>query len=253
MSVDVATGAALIAGSESATQGVYSLFNDATLNLTIGAADPSNGRIDRVVAKVQDTELSGATNAGSIVVVQGTASGSPSAPAAPANSITLALITVDAGATSITSAKISAQRTFLHYLRTGRISNSSNDSVATSSWETCQFATTDWDDDGLADLANDQLVIPSGGTDRYRFTVRAIWDSMANTATAKARLYLNTTAYEVDLSPGIPGVTGTKTPHLHGARTLSCTPGDTIKLQVWQDSGGPVYVTSAWLEYERLR
>lgn len=111
MSVDVATGAAAIAGSLSAVQGTYHAFNDALLNVLISASDPTNPRIDLIVFKVQDAAYTGATNSASIVAVTGVAAGSPVAPAAPANSIVLAQIAVGAGVTTIVNANITDKRT----------------------------------------------------------------------------------------------------------------------------------------------
>lgn len=111
MSVDVASGAAAIAGSLSAVQGTYHAFNDALLNVLISASDPTNPRIDLIVFKVQDAAYTGATNSASIVAVTGTAAGSPVAPAAPANCIVLAQIAVGAGVTTIVNANITDKRT----------------------------------------------------------------------------------------------------------------------------------------------
>lgn len=113
MSVNVAAGLIVIDGTQDAThQGSYVCLNDAVTNLTISAADPTNPRIDIVVAKVQDTQYSGATDAWSLAVVTGTPAPSPTPPAAPANSIILAQVAVAALATSIVNANITDERTF---------------------------------------------------------------------------------------------------------------------------------------------
>src|SRR6266496_494426 len=78
MSVNVAAGMAFIAGTEGTKQGTYIVQNDATVNKAIAASDPTLNRIDLVVAKVQDTQYSGATNSWSLAVVTGTPAGSPS-------------------------------------------------------------------------------------------------------------------------------------------------------------------------------
>ena len=110
MAVSIAAGHVLINGTETANQGLYVAFNDAATTVAIATADPSQPRIDRVVVKVQDSFYSGATNAVSFAVVTGTPAGSPVAPAAPANSLTLALVAVAAGATSIVNANITDSR-----------------------------------------------------------------------------------------------------------------------------------------------
>jgi hypothetical protein len=110
MSVRVASGWAAILGTTQANMGAYVIFNDAIDTLTVTTADPTNPRIDRVVATVRDAYYSGAFNDVIFQVVAGTPAGSPTAPATPANSISLATIAVAAGATSITTANITDTR-----------------------------------------------------------------------------------------------------------------------------------------------
>lgn len=110
MSVLVATGWAAIVGTSTTNMGTYVAYNDASTTLTITTANPTNPRIDRVVATIEDAYYSGSTNTVVYSVVAGTPAGSPSAPATPANSISLATVAVAAGATSITSANITDTR-----------------------------------------------------------------------------------------------------------------------------------------------
>jgi len=110
MSVNVAAGEAVVHGSENTAQGSYYVRNDATLNLSIAASDPTNPRNDLVVAKVQDAAYSGATNAWSLAVVTGTPAASPADPATPANAIVLARVRVDAAVTSVVAGKITDLR-----------------------------------------------------------------------------------------------------------------------------------------------
>lgn len=112
MSVDVPDGRVAIKGSEATYQGVYLCENRGVTNLAISASDPTNPRIDLIVAKVQDAAYSGVTNAWSLAVVTGTPAGSPVAPAAPNNSIILAQVAVAALAASIVTANITDKRTF---------------------------------------------------------------------------------------------------------------------------------------------
>lgn len=110
MNVLVASGWAAIVGTSTSNMGTYVAYNDASVTLTVTSADPTNPRIDRVVATIQDAYYSGSTNTVVYLVVAGTPAASPSAPATPANSISLATIAVVAGATSITSANITDTR-----------------------------------------------------------------------------------------------------------------------------------------------
>lgn len=111
MAVVIAVGSALVAGSQTATQGNYIAFNDADVTTSIAVANPSLARIDRVCVVVQDSFYGGTANNQVLYqIVTGTPSVTPVAPTAPDNSLTLALVTVAAGATSITSGAITDTR-----------------------------------------------------------------------------------------------------------------------------------------------
>lgn len=110
MSVVVASGWAAIIGTTQSNMGVYTVYNDANTTLTITTANPTNPRIDRIVATVQDAFYSGSFNDVIFQVVAGTPAGSPVAPATPANSISLATIAVGAAVTQINSGNITDTR-----------------------------------------------------------------------------------------------------------------------------------------------
>lgn len=111
MSVVVATGWAAIVGTTQANMGTYVAFNDASQVLTITTADPSNPRIDRVVVTVQDSYYTGSADDVIFQVIAGTPAGSPVAPATPANSISLATVSVGTAVTQINSGNITDTRT----------------------------------------------------------------------------------------------------------------------------------------------
>jgi hypothetical protein len=110
MSVRVAAGWAAIVGTTQANMGTYTTYNDATTTLTVTTADPTNPRIDRVVVTVRDAYYTGAFNDVIFQVLAGTPAGSPTAPATPANSISLATIAVGAAVTQINTANITDTR-----------------------------------------------------------------------------------------------------------------------------------------------
>jgi len=110
MSVRVASGWAAIVGTTTSNMGVYTIFNDATVALTVTTADPTNPRIDLVCATVRDAYYSGANNDVIFQVIAGTPAGSPVAPALPANSISLATVAVGAAVTQINTANITDTR-----------------------------------------------------------------------------------------------------------------------------------------------
>lgn len=91
------------------TQGAYYCYNDdsaGVVNLTISASNPTNPRIDLVVAQVQDAAYSGSSNNWQLAVVTGTAAASPTIPTLPASCVPLALVWVPANAANIVAADI---------------------------------------------------------------------------------------------------------------------------------------------------
>lgn len=113
MSVNVAAGGAFVRGTQSANQGLYHLWNDATVNLAIAAADATNPRRDLVIAQVRDDFYSGSSKDGRVLVVTGTPAASPSDPSLSSypNAVVLARVAVAANATSIVTANITDLRT----------------------------------------------------------------------------------------------------------------------------------------------
>jgi hypothetical protein len=106
MSVNVSSGWAAIVGTTQANMGTYMAYNDASTNLTITTASPSNPRIDLVVITINDAYYTGSLNNVSFQVIAGTPAASPTVPATPANSLALGQIAVGAGVTSILTANI---------------------------------------------------------------------------------------------------------------------------------------------------
>lgn len=116
MQVKVGSGAlgdlVAIQGDAVVGQGLYlAEHQDATVTLVVAASDPSQARIDRVVARVYDNEAdSSGNNYADVEVLQGTPAGSPTAPALPSGAISLATIEVGAGVTAIVNANITDLR-----------------------------------------------------------------------------------------------------------------------------------------------
>lgn len=118
LSVNVAAGSVVWDGTEASNQGFYYAFNDGTVNLPLTTPDPANPRNDIVIVKARDAFYSGADNDGQLMIVAGTAAGSPVDPDLDAlgheNYFRLARLRVGAGDTAITSGEIDdlRQRTF---------------------------------------------------------------------------------------------------------------------------------------------
>lgn len=111
MSVSVASGHAVVLGTQTATQGLYIIYNDAATTVAISTASPTLPRIDRICLTVQDAFYGGTANNQVILqAIAGTPNASPVAPAEPANSLTLALIAVAANTTAIVNGNITDSR-----------------------------------------------------------------------------------------------------------------------------------------------
>lgn len=145
MSVDVATGGAMVGGTESATQGEYYIFSTATINVAITAANATNPRKDIIGIRVRDSEYSGATNDAAVTVITGTAAASPAEPTLPANFLSLALVDVPAADTAIGSAQITDRRRRISSLG-GTLVCTSSTRPATGLWEGQTIYETDTDD-----------------------------------------------------------------------------------------------------------
>jgi hypothetical protein len=123
MSVNIAAGTALIRGTQSALQGVYSVANDATDNVTIAASNPTNPRRDLIIAQVRDNAFdAGGINDFRITVVTGTPAASPVDPSLTSfpNALVLARVTVAAAVTSIVNGNITDLRSIAAPWANGR-------------------------------------------------------------------------------------------------------------------------------------
>jgi hypothetical protein len=110
LQVSVAPGSFVVANSGSPAAGGYVSTLASSGLLTVAAGNPSNPRVDIVVAYVDDTGTS--ASFGQVDIISGTPAPSPAAPSAPSNSITLARISVAADASSVTSGMITDTRTY---------------------------------------------------------------------------------------------------------------------------------------------
>jgi len=112
MSVDIAAGQALVKGDTVTNQGYYYAYNDATVNLAVGAAHATLPRIDRIALRVRDAFHGDAANDEAFVVVAGTATTGATlanltgAAAVPGGHLLLANVLVPAAATTVTTANI---------------------------------------------------------------------------------------------------------------------------------------------------
>lgn len=114
MSVSVAAGYALVKGSTTSYQGMYSVHNDASIDaVAISPGDPTNPRRDIVGLLIRDGDYSGSDYDVQVHVVEGTPAGSPADPTLPDSFLALARVQVDANeSTSIVNADITDLRVF---------------------------------------------------------------------------------------------------------------------------------------------
>lgn len=115
MDVIVHTGTTVIQGTESDQQGAYTCHNDGPYLVSLDPSDPTNDRIDLVVARVFDSFYSDPEGLGSLWalnVVTGSPGVSPQPPDPPRNSHVKATVTVSASATEVTNADIDNRISF---------------------------------------------------------------------------------------------------------------------------------------------
>lgn len=110
-SVDVAAGAAVIAGGDVSGQGMYTVESTAVENRVVPSPPVSGTRVHRVIAQVKDKLHNGALPANTyewtLEVLEDTGSGTP---AVPASAISLATVSVAAAQASVLNANITDTR-----------------------------------------------------------------------------------------------------------------------------------------------
>lgn len=123
MTVNISAGECLIGGTEGGSQGGYTMRNTATYSLPVAAANPSNPRIDAIVATMADagytqpSDVGATTNGPVFADVVGTPTSGATlanltgAPAIPASSLLLAYLLVPATASNIITADIANKAT----------------------------------------------------------------------------------------------------------------------------------------------
>jgi hypothetical protein len=104
MTVAISTGRCVVP-TPASDGGAYLVMNDASANLTVPAVS-TQPRIDLVCVAVDDADYAGAVYTPKFVLVQGTPSASPVAPARPAGYLQLAQLSHAANATSVANSAI---------------------------------------------------------------------------------------------------------------------------------------------------
>ena len=260
MSVNVAAGQVWVPGTLSSTTGfptnlnaqttwgLPSSFNEqasyfqwysGTTNLAISAADPTNPRIDLAVVSIQDAAYSGSNNQGILQIITGTPAPSPSAPSAPASSVVLAQIAVAAGASSIVTADITDERTFLALTAVmrgnpaARLLQSANQTISNVTTTQVNSLSQSFVYGGMVTSSNG-ISVPVAGV--YRVSAQVQWGTLsAGISQGFAQLVKNGTG---GMTGGVPLGSGT----IQGTFTVSdlvpCAVNDYFTLDAFQSSGG---------------
>lgn len=110
--VNIASGEAFVRGTAIDNQGMYYVNNDAHVQVTLAPPDPTDTRIDLIVARVYDGQYGGdpADSYWQLEAVTGTPSPAPVPPELPANSLALAAVTIEPGTTILQSSMIADLR-----------------------------------------------------------------------------------------------------------------------------------------------
>ena len=258
MSVNVAAGQIWIPGTQVANQSQYYMLNDGTVSVTVPAADSTNPRIDLIVAQVIDTQYGGASNTGEVVDVSGTPAASPAAPAAPANSITLAQVYVGAGVTSITSGNITDKRPFFYVTLVnqpaGRLYNSANSEVAAGTNAQISNMTADFIQGGVT-ITNNGLVVPVAGI--YAVTAQIVYQNGSDSTVPSGQYTFNVYkngALILGNQIQVGATNSFATPLV--ASSISLAAGDAIELWGYTSSAQNAYTypgsTKTWLSVSKV-
>lgn len=147
MSVNVAAGRAIIRSTEASSllAGAYTFLNDGTVNVTIAASDPTNPRIDLIVAQIRDSNYSGGATDARLAAVTGTPAGSPAVPAVPDSCVVLCQIAVAALSTTVVNANITDKRTRAYALGGTAICTSTTRPSSVSVFEGLEILEIDTD------------------------------------------------------------------------------------------------------------
>jgi hypothetical protein len=110
MSFTLNAGICSVQGTASATAGMYSMVLDTTATLTCTTSDPTNPRIDSVIAVVVDNGNNTSTYL--FKILAGTPGVSPSPPSLPANSLLLCNIAVGANVSVLSAPNFTDKRVY---------------------------------------------------------------------------------------------------------------------------------------------
>jgi hypothetical protein len=245
ISVNISTGACLVAGTYTNKQGLYYMYCYATDNEVGSAADPSNPRVDRICATVDDASYSGAANDDKLQIVKGTAtvgatlSNLSGAPALPANSTHLGyalILAAGAAYSSVQNSQVyTAEGVGSPY---GLYYNSATTSVGTASTQ-ISLGGTGASNYGMS-ISSSNAVIPAAGV--YWIVGAVAFASGSSLKTVSVEQ--NGSAVLGSVPGGVGGASV--------AGGVTCSVGDTIGLYATTTSGNVNTVTGNGNTYLHL-
>lgn len=257
LSVDVAAGVAWVSGDDNtATQPLYRVYNDATVNLAISTAHGTNPRIDIVVAEVRDSAFSGVNQDWRLRVIDGTPAGSPVAPSTPNNCLKLAEVSVPALDTTISDSQITDKRPYVFpnasVDEACRVWRSTTQAIATGSVVQVAWDSEVYDPLGMHSTSSntERIYVKSNGL--YVINAHIYFEPKAGGGNRLLKVTKNgTTDLRTWLDwPGTQEVVG----------GISCTEvmaaGDYVDVRIVQTSGTSLNVSSTdrqWSNFEVVR
>lgn len=257
MSVLVYPGVCFIAGTYTLNQGFYFAESRYTTTVSIAASNPTNPRKDIIIVRVRDSAHGDSQDLVSIEAKTGTPSPNPVVPAAPSNSIILAVVDVPANATAITNSNITDQRPWAYALgvaevRAGlakqanrmaaKVTHNANQSIATGTLTALSFNSEMIDTNSLhSTITNTSriTVFPGGaGLWHVGYSVRWATNGTGYRVATVLKNGSTSTYYAYSLLPGTSAGPITQT----GSDIIRLLDNDYVEVRVEQTSGGALNV-----------
>lgn len=221
LNVSIAQGGAFIEGDTSDDQGMYWVYNDATVTLTMDAAHASNPRIDQVIARVYDAQYAGSANEWALEKLTGTATVGANltnltgAAALPGDAIRLAYILVPAAFTGpfVDATHILDYRTSFRQCGVDDDENPTYVRVTrTSAWTTStsavfRFDTVEDGNDAIFDQADGNIAYTCPEEGLYLVKVQLAADPSAAAQWLRPNIIMNSVTAAI--GPTIPSSSST--------------------------------------------
>ena len=258
-----AGGAFVTANFDSGSRGMYWVYNNGQVTLTATPADPTNPRIDALIAQVRDSDSGGTDDDWILEILPGTPTPGATlanlsgAPTPTADSYLIAYILVPAGFTGpfVAATHILDMRNqfatwgdkLVYYTRFQRATNQSlTDATAATITFPVASAGTAQGNDWLTESAG-VVTIKRAGI--YRLTGTVEFAANA-TGYRQAGVLVNAATYGVPTTLlAAPATRATRVPT---TADISLAAGDTVGLTATQNSGGALNVTAADFSVTRV-